>query len=161
MESARAIARSNSIHVGPAVAAKETGVLRKGVTVLVIDDEVSQRSMMRGILENAGYEVLEGRDYREALVIHANHRGKVDVVLTDIALPGQDGCQMVRTLIEADPELRAVFVSGQAGAELCRFYGLATTDIHFLAKPFSPAELLRRIRTVLTTGGPYLTRGAG
>lgn len=116
---------------------------------------------MRGILENAGYDVLEGKDYREAVVIHSNHKGKVDVVLTDIALPGKDGCELVKTLIETDPGVCAVFVSGLTGAELCRFYGLATSDIHFLVKPFAAAELLRRIRTVLRTGGPYLTRGAG
>jgi DNA-binding response OmpR family regulator len=94
-------------------------------------------------------------------VIHGNHSGKIDVVLTDIALPGKDGCQLVRTLIETDPNLCAVFVSGLAGAELCRFYGLATSDVHFLAKPFAAAELLRRIRRVLKAGGPYLTRVAG
>ena len=136
-------------------------MFRKGITVLLVDDEVSQRRMMRGILENAGYEVLEGKDYREAVVIHSNYKGKVDIVLTDIALPGRDGCQLVRNLIQADPELCAVFVSGLAGAELCRFYGLATTDVHFLAKPFVAAELLSRIRAVLEAGGPYLTRGAG
>ncbi len=116
---------------------------------------------MRDVLENAGYEVLEGKDYREAMVIHGNYKGKIDIVLTDIALPGKDGCQLVRTLLETDPDLCAVFVSGLTGAELCRFYGMATTDIHFLAKPFAAAELLRRIRKVLNTGGPYLTRGAG
>ena len=136
-------------------------MLRKGVTVLLVDDESSQRAMMRDILENAGYTVLEAKDYPDALVIHANRTGRVDIVLTDIALPGKDGCQLVKNLIETDPHLSAVFVSGLTGAELCRFYGLATSDVHFLAKPFAAAELLSRIRKVLKTGGPYLTRKAG
>lgn len=169
--SGRLITTLRAENVGQAVAFRITAetsgkdgptrVLRKGVTVLLVDDESSQRTMMRDILENAGYIVLEAQDSAEALVIHGNRTGRIDIVLTDIALPGKDGCQLVKNLIEADPYLSAVFVSGLTGAELCRFYGLATTDIHFLAKPFAAAELLSRIRNVLKTGGPYLTRKAG
>ena len=134
---------------------------RKGVTILVTDDEASQRRLMRGILENAGYTVLEAQDYDEALTIHRNHKGNIDLALTDLALPGGDGCRLVRTLLAAKPGLSAVFVSGMAGSEVCRFYGIATTDIHFLAKPFAAADLLQRVRAVLQAGGPYLTRTAG
>ncbi len=116
---------------------------------------------MRRVLEDSGYRVLEGADYDEALVINDLHPGKIDVLLTDISLPGQNGYELARTLLDHNPGLSVIFMSGIAGAEVCRFYGMATTDQHFLEKPFQAADLLRRFRRVLEVGGPFLTRTAG
>jgi two-component system cell cycle sensor histidine kinase/response regulator CckA len=135
-------------------------MLQKHKTILLIDDEDSQRMFMRRVLQDAGYNVLEGADYDQALVIHSQYRGKIDVVLTDISLPGQNGYALVKTLLDTDPGVNAIFISGPAGAEACRFHGMATTDVHFLEKPFQAAELLRRVRRVLESGGPFLTRTA-
>jgi two-component system, cell cycle sensor histidine kinase and response regulator CckA len=136
-------------------------MLQKHKTILLIDDETSQRTFMRRVLEDAGYNVLEGADYDEALVVHSQHKGKIDVLLTDISLPGRNGYELAKALLAIDPGLNAIFVSGLAGAEACRFHGMATTDVHFLEKPFNAADLLRRVRCVLKAGGPYLTRTAG
>jgi DNA-binding response OmpR family regulator len=81
-------------------------------------------------------------------------------VLTDISLPGRNGYDLVKTLLDIDPGISAIFISSLAGAEVCRYHGMATTDSHFLEKPFQPADLLRRVRTVLEFGGPFLTRTA-
>jgi two-component system cell cycle sensor histidine kinase/response regulator CckA len=136
-------------------------MLQKHKTILLIDDEASQRRFMSRVLEDAGYSVLEGTDYDEALVIHSQHHGKIDVVLTDISLPGRNGYELVKALLDREPGLNAIFTSALSGAEVCRFYGMATTDVHFLEKPFSGADLIRRVRSVMETGGPYLTRCAG
>jgi DNA-binding NtrC family response regulator len=136
-------------------------MLQKHKTILLIDDETSQRTFMRRVLEDAGYNVLEGADYDEALVMHNQHRGKINVLLTDISLPGRNGYELAKALLAIDPGLNAIFVSGRAGAEACRFHGMAATDVHFLEKPFNAADLLQRVRRVLEAGGPYLTRTAG
>jgi len=115
---------------------------------------------MRRVLEDAGYNVLLGADHDEALVIHRQYPGKIDVLITDISLPGRNGYVLARALLDTDPGLNVIFISGLAGAEICRYYGMATTDAHFLEKPFSAADLLRRVRQVLESGGPYLTRAA-
>ena len=115
---------------------------------------------MRRVLEDAEYEVLEGADFDDALVIHKQYPGGIDVVLTDISLPGHNGYILVKALLDMQPGLTAIFISGRAGAEVCRFYGMATTDLHFLAKPFTGDELLRRVRRVAEYGGPFLTRTA-
>ncbi len=115
---------------------------------------------MRGILEDAGYSVLEGADYAEALAVHSQYRGKIDIVLTDVSLPGPNGYALVKALLEIEPDLKAIFVSGQAGAEACRFHGMATTDVHFLEKPLDAADLVGRVRHVLKAGGPFLTKAA-
>jgi two-component system, cell cycle sensor histidine kinase and response regulator CckA len=133
---------------------------QKRKTILLIDDEASQRGFMRHVLEDAGYIVLEGVDYDEALTIHSQFLGKIDVVLTDISLPGRNGYALVKALLDIDPTVNAIFTSGPAGAEVCRFHGMATTDVHFLEKPFRAADLLRRVRRVLESGGPFLTRTA-
>ena len=133
---------------------------RNRKTVLLIDDEDSQRKFMRGALENAGYEVLEGADFNDALAIHQQHRGTINVVLTDISLPGKNGYILVRALLDRQPGLSAIFMSGLAGAQVCRFYGMATSDLHFIEKPFTGDELLRRIERVAEYGGPFLTRTA-
>jgi len=58
-------------------------------TILLIDDEASQRKFMRRVLEDVGYRVLEGVDSDEALIILNRHREKIDVLLTDICPPGR------------------------------------------------------------------------
>jgi DNA-binding NtrC family response regulator len=133
---------------------------RKHTTVLLIDDEASQRSFIRRALEDAEYEVLDGADFNDALAIHKQYKGTIDVVLTDVSLPGQNGYVLVRALLDMQPGLTAIFISGRAGAEVCRFYGMATTDLHFLEKPFTSGVLLRRVQRVLEYGGPFLTRTA-
>src|ERR1035438_3583488 len=132
-------------------------MLQKHNTILLIDDEASQRRLMSRVLEDAGYNVLEGADYDEALVIHNQYRGKIDVLITDISLPGSNGYQLARALLDMQPGLSVIFISGLAGSELCRYYGMATTDVHFLEKPFNGTGLLRRVRQVLEVGGTYLT----
>jgi DNA-binding NtrC family response regulator len=132
----------------------------KKTTVLVVDDEASQRDFMRRVLADAGYEVLEGADFHEALLIHKQHPGTIDVILTDVSLPGHNGYVLVKALLDIQPGLGAIFMSGLAGAEVCRFYGMAMTDLHFLEKPFSVDQLLRRVGRVSEYGGPFLTRTA-
>ncbi len=129
-------------------------------TVLLIDDEASERDFMRRVLEDADYEVLEGADFNDALVIHKQYPGTIDVVLTDVSLPGQNGYVLVKALLDRQPDLSAIFMSGLAGAQVCRFYGMATNDLHFLEKPFASDELLRRVQRVAQYGGPFLTRTA-
>jgi DNA-binding NtrC family response regulator len=133
---------------------------RKHTTVLLIDDEASQRNFVRQVLADAGYEVLEGADFNEAMAIHKKYPGTIDVVLTDVSLPGHNGYVLVKALLDLQPGLSAIFMSGLAGAEVCRFYGMATSDLHFLEKPFSAEQLLRRVRRVAEYGGPFLTRTA-
>ena len=135
-------------------------MLQKHKTIILIDDEASVRTFMRRVLEDAGYNVLEGANYDEALVIHGQYRGKIDLVLTDISLPGRNGYALVKAMLDMEPGIGAIFISGPTGAEACRFHGMATTDMHFLEKPFQASDLLRRVRHVLETGGPYLTRTA-
>jgi DNA-binding response OmpR family regulator len=109
---------------------------------------------MRRILRGAGYKVLEGTDYGEAIAMHHQNRGKIDLLVTDVSLPGKDGYMLANALLDTDPGLKVIFISGHVGAEICRYYGMATSDIRFLRKPFTAVDLLMRVRQLLENGEP-------
>jgi DNA-binding response OmpR family regulator len=123
-------------------------------TILVIDDEPEQRDLVRAILRPEAYTILEASDYNDALAVQAAHLGEIDLAMIDVSLPGRNGYELSKALLAIEPHLKALFVSGHAGAELCRFFGLQITDVHFLRKPVDPAELLGRVKFVLALADP-------
>ena len=120
-----------------------------GQTILLVDDEVKQRKKMRRTLEAVGYKVMESRDYAEASAIYQRFSDRIDLLLVDVCLPGNYGCELARRALTGRPELRVLLMSGSTGAEVCRFYGISATDVHFLAKPFREADLLARVAYLL------------
>ena len=117
-------------------------------TVLVIDDEASDREMMSEKLRREGYRVLEANAYQDALRVFRRN-GEIDLIVSDVSLPGGNGCELAMAIRKQKPDIRMLFVSGHVGAEVCRFYGLELSDLHFLRKPFSAADLLSRVRWIL------------
>src|ERR1700683_2752046 len=103
-------------------------------TILVIDDEPEQRALVRKILRPEAYTVLEASDYDDALAVQQTHLGEVALVLIDVSLPGRNGYDVSKALRANEPHLKVLFVSGYAGAELCRFFDMPVTDVHFLRK---------------------------
>jgi DNA-binding NtrC family response regulator len=123
-------------------------------TILVVDDETPQRDLMRSILHLEAYSVLEASDYDDVLNVQAEHLGEIDLVLIDLRLPGGHGYDLCMALHAVEPHLKALFVSGLAGAELCKFFAMHKADVHFLQKPFQPADLLWHVKTVLELSDP-------
>lgn len=115
-------------------------------TILLVDDEAYQRERMSRALRAAGYVVVVASDYRTALARFQQHSGDIDMLVTDLALPGKNGYELAKALQAIQPKLKTLFASAQAGAELHRFYGMASSGEHFLPKPFRPAILVRRVR---------------
>jgi len=113
-----------------------------GRRLLLVDDEPGVRRGTRRLLEKRGYIVLEAGSADEALAVleHAT----VDIVLTDHAMPGRTGRQLINDLLERQPELRVVLMSGFAGEGDVRA-DIAGRTVRFLAKPFTLAELLRAL----------------
>ena len=106
-------------------------------TILVVDDEETQRHLMLSILRPE-YTVLEASDHEDALAVQEIHLGEIDLVLIDVSLPGGYGYDLSKALFAIEPHLRALFVSGQAGAEVCRFFDMLVTDVHFCKSRFNP-----------------------
>src|SRR5438874_5315246 len=124
-------------------------------TVLLVDDEESNREQSRRILHTQDYMVLEAGDYHDARRVFDRNRDAVDLLISDISLPGENGCDLAITLRKQKGDLRVLFISGHVGAEVCRFYGLEVTDEHFLRKPFSLAVFLERVSQILDSEASF------
>jgi CheY-like chemotaxis protein len=120
-------------------------------TILLVDDEQSVRTIVLKILRRARYNVLEAENGEAALRIAEEHPGKIDLVITDMYMPGLRGREVVERLAPTRPGLRALFISGYADQD-------ARTGVpggaNFLNKPFSGQELANAVEKVLK--GPPL-----
>lgn len=117
-------------------------------TILLVEDESALRTLVRGILESAGYTILEARDGREALDLSQQYTGTIHLLLTDIVMPLISGTVLAETLEQQRPELRVLFISGYAGLTVG---GKNPVEGRmYLAKPFSRQALARKVREALT-----------
>src|SRR5512140_1761718 len=112
-------------------------------TILLVDDEASIRETVRSALLGRGYKVLVAASYDDALRTYRQHQAEVDLLITDIALPGDNGYELAAQISAQRPNIRVIFASGRAGRELCKFYYMPETDPRLLKKPFEMDELLR------------------
>ena len=111
--------------------------------ILIVDDEPQIRRVMRTTLSSNGYSVVEARSGEEAL--ECFKRGGVDLVLTDLIMPGLDGSKLIDAVKNISPQTPAILLSGKV-----RIYDRDTRADVFLPKGmYAPAELLERIRLLL------------
>ena len=120
-------------------------------TVLVVEDQEDVRGFATGVLRSAGYDVLEAASGNEALALADTHHGRVDLLLTDVVLPGMNGRELSERFKQRHPDARVLFTSGYADDVIAR-RGVLSGSIAFLAKPYSPERLLAKIRSVLDQG---------
>jgi CheY-like chemotaxis protein len=116
-------------------------------TVLLCEDEDLVLGLLERILAGEGYELLSSRDPHEALALAAS-RPDIDLLLTDVILPGLSGPELAARLRETHPDVRTLFLSGYS-FETVRDRGNLPAGSAFLEKPFDRASLLRRIRELL------------
>jgi PAS domain S-box-containing protein len=136
----------------PLVQEEGPGPLLRGTeTVLLVEDEASLREMLRETLEANGYSVLPARDGVEALQIAEAHAGPIQIMVTDVIMPGMSGPKIVELVARARPETKVLYVSGYSDDFVSR-NGLIGPGRAFLSKPFGPEVLLRRVRDTLDAG---------
>jgi signal transduction histidine kinase/CheY-like chemotaxis protein len=127
-------------------------------TILLVEDEQSVRAVAYEILRSSGYEVIQARDGVEALEDFTRGGRKIDLLLTDVVMPHMKGTVLARRLLEIDPRLRVVYMSGyNEESILGRRIGEGGSIL--IQKPFSPQELTRKIRLVLDE--PKILPGEG
>ena len=116
--------------------------------VLLVEDDESVRRATRTMLERAQYSVLEAADGAAGLVVAEEHRGRIDVVVTDLMMPGMDGRAFADLLRRGHPGVRVVFISGYTDDAVTR-RGLVDPSQAFLQKPFTARDLTTMIRSTL------------
>jgi CheY-like chemotaxis protein len=120
---------------------------REGVTILLVEDDPMMRRLTRQMLQEHGYRVLEAEDGRSALEVIASNATPIDLTLTDVVMKRMNGPELVLRLIESNPGMKVVYMSGYTG-ELVAHQGF-DTGIRLLEKPFTRADLLKTIDAAL------------
>ena len=112
-------------------------------TVLLVEDNSEVRHLMRDILTGVGYVVLEAPGVEEAMAIGRNHPEPVDLLVSDIVMPGFSGVELARRLVSIRPGMAVLYVSGYSDEEVAS-RALEGPRVAYLQKPFSPSELAAR-----------------
>ena len=128
-------------------------VARGQETVLLCEDNASVLHLAQRALQERGYTVLATQDAERALVTVAAHDGEIDLLLTDVILPGMNGHQLADRLQAVRPGLPVLYMSGYT-ADVLDTQGVPQKGSRLLEKPFTVEGLARRVRTVLDEGSP-------
>ena len=122
-------------------------------TILLVEDEGAVRLLVRNVLSQHGYRVLEASCGAEALSICESYQGPVHLVLTDVVMPGLKGPELVDRLRRRIPNARILYISGYTDNAI-DYFRHAEHNNAFLAKPFSLDEVLKKVREVLNPASP-------
>jgi len=129
------------------------GVARGSETILLVEDEDMVRALAKRVLQDQGYSVLETRDGVEALAQARQHKGDIDLVLTDVMMPRMSGVDLVQVLREARPRIKVLYMSGYTDQGIVRL-GELSQGAAFLQKPFATDALAETVRRILDTRSP-------
>jgi two-component system cell cycle sensor histidine kinase/response regulator CckA len=119
-----------------------------GVTVLVVEDDDRVRSLTQRLLETAGYDVVGASSGPEALEVIRTHTGRIDLLFTDVVMPGMHGPELARESLKIRPDLATLFTSGFTEEALAANHAGEPIG-SLLAKPFLPDELFHAVRQAL------------
>ena len=123
-------------------------VLGGSETVLLVEDQAEVRAVILATLARNGYKVLEAANGNEALTVLENHDGAIQLLLTDVVLPGMSGRDLAKRLLIERPDLRVLYTSGYTD-ETIAHHGVLEPGMTFIQKPFTPTELLVKVRNLL------------
>jgi CheY-like chemotaxis protein len=125
-----------------------SGALGGTETILLVEDEAAVRRVAERVLSKAGYRLLVAESPSAALALTAKGGHRFDLLLTDVIMPGMDGPTLAATVRKTHASVRVVFMSGYTGGALMH-QGLVDDERGYLLKPFTPKQLLERVREIL------------
>ncbi|MEW6236728.1 MAG: Cache 3/Cache 2 fusion domain-containing protein [Candidatus Omnitrophota bacterium] len=123
--------------------------LRGDETVLLVEDEEAVRNTVSEILADSGYAVLPARNGQEALELCKTRQDDIQLLITDVVMPDMSGVETSQRLSQMRPDIKILFMSGYTDNAILR-HGILDESVAFIQKPFTPDNLLRKVREVLT-----------
>lgn len=133
----------------------ETAVYRQPMpgseTLLLVEDDDMVRGIVKVMLENIGYCVIDAVEPEEAIAIFSRKHQAVDLLITDVVMPKMDGRAMHNRMQAIHPGLKVLYMSGYT-PDVIVDHGVIEKGVHFIAKPFSMNDLARKVRSALETG---------
>lgn len=120
-------------------------------TILVVDDEPSILLLFKALLEREGYHVLISSSARDALRINSTHQGPIDLLITDVVMPGMHGVALAERMRELRKGIPVLYISGYTEYVIQQITK-AGTGLSFLPKPVTPEMLYAKVREALTSG---------
>ena len=117
--------------------------------ILIVEDDDSVRSIVVAMLVDTGYTILKASDGAEALRVCGEHKGRIDLMLTDVVMPKMSGRELADMLVKTHPKMKVLFMSGYTD-DAIQHHGVLDPGIAFIEKPFSQVSLTARIREVLS-----------
>src|SRR5215831_6069180 len=117
-------------------------------TILVVDDEPEIRKLVSAMVTSKGYNVLTADSGEHAITLVKNHRTPIDLLLTDVVAPGMSGPMLADKLLEQQPDLRILFMSGYDNTNVVKQY-VVEKGHALLHKPFTVEELGRKVAELL------------
>jgi PAS domain S-box-containing protein len=122
-------------------------------TILLVEDDDAVRDLAREVLEASGYSVLAVGSPREAFGVAARHEGPIHLLITDVVMPELGGRECAARLTASRPGMRVLYISGYTDDAITR-HGIVEGGVDFLQKPFTPAAMALKVRTILDTARP-------
>ena len=117
-------------------------------TILLVEDETAIRNLTQRLLTGAGYVVIEAGHGAEAMELLAGHAGTIDLLLTDVVMPGMNGRELASRVLNTHPGVKVLFTSGYTDDAILR-RGVLGDLRRFIPKPYTPLQLRRKVRDVL------------
>lgn len=117
-------------------------------TILLVEDSEALRKLTRSFLESHGFSVLVAQDGEEALQVETRYSAKIDLLLTDVVMPGMNGRVLAERLLPRQPGMRVLYISGYTDSFVAR-HGVLEEGTVLLHKPFTEEALIRKVREVL------------
>lgn len=135
--------------IAPGACAKAEKAPKAAATLLVVEDRADVRRMVLSILKHDAYRLLEAEDADQALRISEGHAGAIDLLVTDVMMPGMTGRELADRLVGQRPGLKVLYISGYSG-DAMGGQAFLEPGMEYLAKPFSPDQLSGKVSELLS-----------
>ena len=117
-------------------------------TILLVEDELGVRQLVREMLQRLGYKIHEASGGADAVKIFAQHQDTIDLLLTDVIMPQMSGRELAERLKALRPSLKVLYISGYTD-DMLAHHGVLESNVYLLQKPFAPDELAKKLREML------------